>query len=141
MSCLPFTDWIQKKKNCPEIETHQHNRSTNNTCISKKKVKDYIESLQTENLMESICHWLENDENEKENYSYMDKSDDALSLNESDDDLHERLKTKVVKLKDIRPKKLLENYMHEFFIHKLDPLKCTNVNHSITWRPSKAFVK
>ena len=97
-------------------------------------MKEFVESLATEDLIERICHWLENDENEKQNYSYMEKSDDSLSLNGSNDDFDERLKTKRIRLKDIHPKKLLGNYLRGCFIHKLDPLKCTNVNRSITWR-------
>ena len=93
MSCLPITEWVLRKKNCTKIETHQHNRSAKGKCISKKKVKEYVESLPTGDLMERIC------------------------------DLDKSLKTKTVKLKDIHLKMLLGNYLHGCFIDRLDPLK------------------
>ena len=77
MYCLPIKEWILRKKNCPEIESHQHKTSTKGKYISK--VKEFVKSLPTEDLIEWICHWLENYENEKQNYSFKEESDDSLS--------------------------------------------------------------
>ena len=119
MSFINLTNWIIKKKKCQE--THQHNRN-----MSTKKVKECIEGLPKQNSIEQIYGWLENEENERENFSYIEEYDD----NHGDviyGDIENQLQASFVKLRDVHPKKLLGKYLGGRFIHRFDTRKQLNI--------------
>merc|ERR1712130_54449 len=128
MSCIPLLHIaLRRKKTSKEFCQQKQERSGS---LSRRKTKEIIENLPKENLMDRVNNWLENYENELENFAYMERSNETFD--ETDDDFDERIKSKNLNLKAINPKKLLGNYLRGCFIHKLDPTKCSVTNHSMT---------
>ena len=82
--CLPIGGFFRNKN----ISNNNKHMKKN---ISKRKLRNSIESLPKQDLVERIYHWLENGENERENSSYSEDSDDSL-CNDSDQDLEIRNK-------------------------------------------------
>lgn len=119
MSFKYLINWLIKKKKCKDI--HQHNKN-----MSKKKMKEYIECLPKQELIERIYGWLENEENETEIFSYIEDEDD----NRGDVNylhIENHLDTSFVKLRDIHQKEILGKYLHGSFMKKFDRRKQKNI--------------
>ena len=119
MPFIHLTNWLIKKKKCHE--THQRNKN-----MPKKRVKGYIKCLPKQDSIEQIYGWLENEENERENFSYIEDYDDNHGdVNYRDMDNH--LQTTLLKIRDIHPKKLLGKYLHGRFMNRFDTRKEHNI--------------
>ena len=120
MSCLPFIGWRTKKSE--EAVNSGDDERIKRKYFSRRKMRESIESLPKQDLFERIYHWLENNENDSENYFYNEESDDQ--------DYEVRFKLKNTKLKDLHPIKIQEEYLQGGLMQKVGHQQFTLFYHS-----------
>ena len=70
MSCLPLTGWLKKRSK--EDQNSEDNERTKSKYLSRKKIRESIESLPKQDIFERIHDWLEENENDIDRYLYND---------------------------------------------------------------------